>query len=236
MKLKSNVVILSFVLLVAGFILAFSFQLTNDNGSSETMTNSQWEVEDELRNEILIQQSLNRNLTEELRIIQTEMNRVEEDVANHERRNFNLVEDMDKLRMITGAVAVKGEGIEVRLDDAEYIPEDQHANNFIVHEQHVQQVIDELIVTGAEAIAVNGHRVNHQSYIQCIGPVIEIDGQRSFAPFVITAIGDSEQLELALNLSGGVRDQLVNENVEVRMEKKNEIVLDPYFEEGESLS
>ncbi|WP_236784698.1 DUF881 domain-containing protein [Alteribacter salitolerans] len=232
-KVKGSHVVLSFVLLFAGFLIAFSYQLTSDNSYPQAAGDSQWKVEDDLRNNILMQQSVNRNLTEELRLIQAEMSRVEEEVANHERRYFNLVEDMDKLRMLTGAVAVIGEGIEITLDDAEFVPDDQHANNFIVHEQHVQKVIDELLVTGAEAIAVNGHRINQNSYIQCIGPVIEIDGNRSFAPFTITAIGESEQLNLAVNLSGGVVDQLVQDNVEVRVEKKNDVLLDPFYEEGD---
>nr|WP_035186362.1 DUF881 domain-containing protein [Alteribacter aurantiacus] len=232
MRVKGRHVVLSFVLLFAGFIIAFSYQLTSDDRSLRADTGSQWKVEDDLRNDILMQQSVNRNLTEELRLIQSEMKLIEEEVANHERRYFNLVEDMDKLRMLTGAVAVTGEGIEITLDDADYVPDDQHANNYIVHEMHVQKVIDELLVTGAEAIAVNGHRINQNSYIQCIGPVIEIDGNRSFAPFVITAIGESEQLNLAVNLTGGVVDQLLYDNVEVRVEKKNEVLLDPFFEEG----
>ncbi|WP_306419225.1 DUF881 domain-containing protein [Alteribacter natronophilus] len=232
--MKGSHVILSFVLLFTGFILAFSFQLTMESRSSADFS-SQPEVEDELRNQIIMQQEANRELTEELRSLQSELSLAEEETAASERRYFNLVEDMDKLRMLTGEVAVQGEGIEVRLDDADYVPEDQHANSFIVHEEHVQRVIDELFVSGAEAVAVNGRRINHQSYIQCIGPVIEIDGDRSFAPFVITAIGDSEQLELALNLNGGVRDRLVSENVEVRIQKQNNIILDPDFDDSEDV-
>ncbi|PYZ97930.1 hypothetical protein CR205_04865 [Alteribacter lacisalsi] len=232
MKVKGNHVIYSLVLLFTGFILAFSFQLTSEHRASPAASD-QPEAEDELRNHIIRQQAVNQELTEELRRIQSELSHIEEEAAGSERRYFNLVENVDRLRMITGEVPVAGEGIEVRLDDAAFVPEDQHANNFIVHEQHVQKVIDELFVTGAEAVAVNGHRINHQTYIQCIGPVIEIDGNQSFAPFIITAIGDSEQLELSLGMTGGVVDSLVSENVEVRVQKKPDVTLDPYFGENE---
>ncbi len=41
----------------------------------------------------------------------------------------------------------------------------------------------------------------------------QIDGIEYPAPFEITAIGDPEVLSSALNLTGGVKDQLVNENI-----------------------
>ncbi|MDQ0253813.1 uncharacterized protein YlxW (UPF0749 family) [Evansella vedderi] len=231
MRVKGSHVIFSFVLLVTGFIIALSYQFTNENNPGNQLSNSQWRAEDELRNQVLMEQAVNRSLAEELREIQNQINEIEEVVANDERLYFNLIEDLDRLRMVTGSVRVKGEGISVTLRDAEYVQEGENPNNYIVHEQHIQKVVDELLVTGAEAIAINGHRINHQSYIHCIGPVIEIDGHVSFAPFEITAIGDSETLNGALNMFGGVVDQLLSDNIEVRIEKRNEIVLDPYFSE-----
>lgn len=218
-------------MLVTGFIIAFSYQYTNESSNGNAITNHQWKQEDDLRNQVLNQQVLNRNLQEELRAIQTQVRQLEEEIADQETAYFNLVEDLEKLRMIAGQVQVKGPGLEVTLKDYSYVPEDENPNNYIVHEQHIQRVVHELLVTGAEAIAINGQRINHQSYIQCIGPVIRIDGNTSFAPFVITAIGDADKLESALNLVGGVKDQLVNDQIEVRVEKKNEIILDPYLTE-----
>lgn len=54
-----------------------------------------------------------------------------------------------------------------------------------------------------------------------------MDGVPYPAPFVITAIGDPDVLSSALNLTGGVKDQLVNDNVVFTLEKEDEIVLNP---------
>nr|WP_246596079.1 DUF881 domain-containing protein [Bacillus alkalicola] len=233
-KVKGSHVILSLVLLVSGFIVALSYQFTNLNSAANQTNGSQWREEDELRDQILMEQMVNRSLTEELRDIQNQLTEFEEEIVNQQTRYFNLVEDLDRLRMITGNVGVVGEGLSVTLNDSEYV-EGENPNNYIVHEQHIRMLIDELLVTGAEAIAINGHRINSQSYIQCIGPVIEVDGHISFAPFEITALGDSETLNEAINMVGGVKDRLLSDNIEVRIEKKNEIVLEPYFSErGES--
>jgi uncharacterized protein YlxW (UPF0749 family) len=65
------------------------------------------------------------------------------------------------------------------------------------------------------------------SYIVCNGPVITVDGVPYPAPFVITAIGDPDVLSSSLNLTGGVKDQLVNDNVVFSLEKEDEVVLNP---------
>ncbi|OIJ09811.1 hypothetical protein BKP35_15110 [Anaerobacillus arseniciselenatis] len=231
MKVKGNHVILSFVLIITGFIVALSYQFANEGQNSQVITERQWNKEDELRNQVLFEQSLNRNLSEELRAIQAEINTIEEEIAYQERAYFNLVEDLDKLRMVTGSVGVKGPGIEVTLSDADYVPDGENPNFYIVHEGHIQKVIHELLVTQAEAIAINGQRISHQSYIQCVGPVIRIDGNTSFAPFVITAIGDPDKLHDSLHLPGGVRDQLLSDQVEVKIEKKELIIMDPFLSE-----
>ncbi|QKS73257.1 DUF881 domain-containing protein [Paenalkalicoccus suaedae] len=215
---------LTFVLLVTGFLVAWSMQTTS-NRASESQVDS-WELDDELRLELLNEQEATLSLEEELQSVQQELQVLEDTISQEERTYFNYIEDIDRLRMVTGEVPVKGMGIEVTLDDAEYIPGSDNPNDYIVHEQHLQVVIDELLVAGAEAIAINGYRINHQSAINCIGPVIDVDGNTSFAPFVITAIGEQETLEESLQLTGGVTDQLVNENVQVRVEKQSEVYLE----------
>ncbi len=134
--------------------------------------------------------------------------------------------------MYLGKVKVKGPGIEILLEDGDY-KKDEDANNYLVHEHHVFKVVNELFVSGASAIAINGQRLKADSYIVCTGPVITIDGNPYPAPFKITAIGDTDTLAAAVTLKGGgVRDQLVNDNIMFTIEKKKQIVLDPIL--GES--
>ncbi|MDP4163311.1 MAG: DUF881 domain-containing protein, partial [Bacillota bacterium] len=73
----------------------------------------------------------------------------------------------------------------------------------------------------------NGQRLSSNSYIVCNGPVITVDGYQHPAPFVISAIGDPDVLSAALNITGGVKDQLVNDNIVFTLEKKDEIVFEP---------
>ncbi|RTR35497.1 DUF881 domain-containing protein [Robertmurraya yapensis] len=226
LKLKGKYVILSLVSLVLGYMIAFSYQLTREN-ESDTITNSQWERDIELRNELIAQEENNRELQQELADKQEKLLQMEEELSEQEQGFFNLAEDAEKYRMFLGKVKVKGKGVTVTLADGQYDPNEENINNYLVHEHHVFNVINELYVSGATAIAINGQRLTHNSYIVCNGPVIEVDGNPHPAPFVITAIGDPEVLSAAINITGGVKDMLVNENIEFKLEENQQIVLDP---------
>ena len=91
---------------------------------------------------------------------------------------------------------------------------------------HVFKVVNELYISGAAAYAINGQRLSSHSYIFVMDRLLQWMEMNS-APFVITAIGDPDVLSSALNLTGGVKDQLVNDNIVFTLEKKDDIVLNP---------
>jgi len=227
MKVTGNHVIFSLVFLVLGFIIAFSYHLTQSENDKTEMTGEQWERDIALRSQLVDLEEKNRQLQKELNEKQERVREIEKEMSQEAQVYFNLAEDTEKFRMFLGKVKVKGKGVEVILADGDYNPEEKNVNNYIVHEHHIFKVINELYISGAQAIAINGQRLSHNSYILCNGPVIEIDGRQHPAPFIITAIGDAEVLASALNLTGGVKDSLVNENIQFTLEQKNEIIMDP---------
>ncbi|WP_091582850.1 DUF881 domain-containing protein [Alteribacillus bidgolensis] len=229
---KSEVRMLTILFMVLGFLLTLSYQTAAEKNNIVEEGQALWE-EDRLRNSVLEEQEQNKELEEEWRTLQGEVREIEEEIAGEEVSSFNLVEDLERLRMLTGEVPVKGPGIEVTLNDHTYVPDGSNPNDYIVHERHIQEVVDELVLADAEAISINGFRITRNSYIQCIGPVIKVDSSTSAAPFVIQAVGDPEQLEAALELSGGVKDKLVNENVEVRTQKQNQVMMEAVVGESE---
>ncbi|MFD1735728.1 DUF881 domain-containing protein [Bacillus salitolerans] len=232
MKVKGKHVILSFVCIVLGFMISFSYQFTKSENANGNVTDRQWEREYEYRNILIAQEEKNRNLQQELFEVQEQVRKVEESLGTQEQVLFNLVEDVEKLRMYVGEVRVQGKGIEVTLEDASYIPSEANINNYIVHESHIHKVINELLISGADAIAINGQRIFHDSFILCIGPVISVDGTQYPAPFTISAIGDPDILNAALNMTGGVVDHLVSENINVKVEKKQTLALEAVLSKG----
>ncbi|MDR7074477.1 DUF881 domain-containing protein [Fictibacillus barbaricus] len=229
-KIKGKHLFLSLILLVTGFILSFSYQRAQIRENEVTQSN-EWKKEDSLRSQILTLQKTNRSLSEDLQKLQRNVGAKESKLADQEKASYSLVRDLKKLRMVVGNVKVKGEGVQVTLSDSSYVPEGENPNDYIVHEEHIRSVIDELHISGAEAIAINGQRISHDTYISCVGPVVSVDGNQYPAPFVITAIGDSHALEKALNLY--IVNKIVNDGVEVRVEQESAIEMEPFItEEG----
>lgn len=227
MMKKGRYVVLSLVLLVIGFMISFSYHLTQQQKESIKITTSQWERDMKLRNELVELEEKNRKLQKELFAKQKKVMDMEKKLAEEQQAYYDMAEEAERYRVFLGKVKVKGPGVIVTLKDGQYNPSEENVNNYLVHERHVFMVVNELYAAGAEAVAVNGQRLSHRSYIVCNGPVIEIDGNQHPAPFEIAAIGDPKVLSAALELQGGIKDMLVSENIEVKIETKNEIVFNP---------
>ncbi|MDC3416477.1 DUF881 domain-containing protein [Aquibacillus salsiterrae] len=218
MKLKGKHVILSLVLLVFGFLLSFSYQQTKNDSKITQLSNQSWERGYFYRQQLIDLEGENKELRAELDRKRQEIQRFEETLGQQKSVIRDYVETKKNLQMFTGELPIKGEGIKVTLRDANYIPSEANANQYIVHERHVQLVLNELNSAGAKALSINGQRLYKDSYISCVGPVISVDGRQHAAPFVIAAIGEPEVLELSMTLSNGVIDLLVSDNVEVELE------------------
>ncbi|MFS0823699.1 DUF881 domain-containing protein [Bacillus sp. 1P02SD] len=229
MKVKGKHVILSFVCLVLGFMISFSYQFTKEQLESNQVTEQQWNEEAKIRTELNEQNEKNNELQLKLKEKQNQIQAIEEELAKEEQEQiyFNLVEEVEKYRMVVGEISVKGPGVVVTLEDASYVPSGQDVNNYLVHESHLFKVINELYVSGAQAVSINGKRLQSNSYIYCNGPVVVVDGAPFPAPFVISAIGDPDVLVPALNMNGGITDQLIQDNIVVKIENKAQIEMDP---------
>ncbi|WP_281975615.1 DUF881 domain-containing protein [Halobacillus litoralis] len=226
MKRKGRSVILSLVLLVSGFLISFSYQQTKSEPEMVQLNDSQWEKEYFYQQQLLDMEERNKQLRDELKSKREDIQGYEKEWADREQVVVDFVERKKKLQMLAGEIPIQGEGVQVTLSDAAYIPEEDQANQYIVHESHIHKVLNELLSAGAKAVAINGQRYMKDSYIACTGPVITVDGVQHPAPFVISAIGDSDVLSSSLKLTRGVLDQLGNENVEVKITEEQRIEMD----------
>ncbi|ALC80970.1 MULTISPECIES: DUF881 domain-containing protein [Bacillus] len=230
--MKGKTVILSLAMLILGIMISYSYQFAREK-NKQAETSELWREEYSLRNELISQEKQNKELEKELNEKKSKVQAAEEKLKSEKKVYYNLLEDVEKYRMYVGEIGVKGKGVQVTLEDASYIPEGENVNNYIVHESHLFHVINEMLISGAEAIAINGQRITHQSYIRCNGPVVTVDGHQHPAPFTITAIGDPDVLIPALNISGGVLDQLNQDHVTFNLEEKDNIKIEPLLENAE---
>jgi uncharacterized protein YlxW (UPF0749 family) len=228
-KINGNQVVLSLVCLVLGYMLSFSYHLTQKENETKhsKISDKQWERTIDLRNQLIAQEETNQKLQKDLKQKQDLVLENEKELSKEAQVFYTLVDEVEKYRMFLGNVKVIGKGVKVTLDDGAFDSKIENVNNYLVHEFHVFKVVNELYVSGASAVAINGQRLSSHSYIVCNGPVITVDGKPHPAPFVITAIGDPDVMTKALDLAGGIKDQLVNDHIVFSLEKENEIVLAP---------
>ena len=230
-KKKGKHILFSVVFLVLGFILAFSYKTLGKNGEEGNPTSALLVDEEKYREDLILQQERNRELSDDIGVKQEEIRAYEQSFSDSKEDHADLVEEAKDLRLLLGVVPATGSGIKVTLKDAEYNPVEQNPNDYIVHESHVFRVINELRISGAQGLAINGQRITANSYIKCTGPVITVDGKMFPAPFVIEAIGEADVLEEALHLKGGVIDGLVLDNIVVSTEQVKKIQLSALGEE-----
>ncbi|WP_262172867.1 DUF881 domain-containing protein [Saccharococcus sp. Marseille-Q5394] len=223
-KNRGRYILYSFVFLILGFIFAFSYR-TLGKDSSELAQSPTFQQEEQYREELIVQKERNKELADEIHAKQIEIRDFEQSFSENEDNHTVLVEEAKDLRLLLGVIPASGPGVRITLKDGDYDPVVLNPNDYIVHESHVLRVVNELKISGAQGIAINGQRISANSYIKCTGPVITIDGRTLPAPFVIEAVGDSEVLSAALNLGGGVIDGLVHDNIVVTLEQMKDIKL-----------
>lgn len=109
-----------------------------------------------------------------------------------------------------GTKAVTGPALSVRLNDAKLpttgIPAGLTADDFVVHQQDVQNVVNALWAGGAEAMMVQDQRVISTSAVRCVGNTLILQGRVYSPPYVIQAIGAQLAMRKALDESKQVRN------------------------------
>jgi uncharacterized protein YlxW (UPF0749 family) len=210
---------LTLVTFTTGMLIANSIVSTKLT-RTEQLNDQQLQQENQLNERILAEKEQNRHLEVQLLELQRQVGKVEEAMAQRKSEAAEILSQLEAARMMAGVVPVEGPGVVVTLQDSQNAASSPDVTNYIVHEQDVRLVVNELRAAGAEAISINGQRLVSNSAIRCVGPTIIVNGIKSAAPFVITAIGDPNTLESALNLPGGVV-QTLQDFVQIEVTKKD---------------
>lgn len=151
------------------------------------------------------------------------------DAAKGQQTSQAMQDALLQSEIMAGTVAVKGPGIRLVLDDSNTPRQPgEDPNLFILHDDDLLKVINELRAAGAEAISVNGQRLTALSEIRCAGPTISINNTRTAPPVEILAIGDPATLETALRLRGGVLDQLSFWKIDIKLTKQQDVTIPAY--------
>ncbi len=125
---------------------------------------------------------------------------------------------------------VQGTGIIITLNDSQQeVAEGEDVAWYLIHDIDILEIVNELRMAGAEAIAINDERVTATTSIRCGGPTINIDGKRHAVPFVIKAIGDPKTLEAsALAPESYIELYMSYSGIQVEIEKVEKLIIKGY--------
>lgn len=224
MKAKEWQISLVIVCFILGLILSIQFrtqrtlQGTVSSARSEEialMLNQSEKKRQELENEISILRE---------KIIEYEK------TASEGKTLLNAMQsELERMRIVAGLTKVTGPGVIVILDDSRSPAKPgEDPNIYLIHEEDILKIVNELFAAGAEAISLNGQRLVSFSEIRCVGPAMVVNGTRIAAPYEILAIGDPQTLESGLTMRGGIVEILRAVNIKVSITKSNKIVIPAY--------
>lgn len=155
-----------------------------------------------------------------------------ENKPNVEEKIFSAPNDLERLRIAAGLTAMEGEGVTIEMDDStREAKSGENPNLYVIHDDDVLRVINELRAAGAEAISINGQRLIETSEIRCAGPTLSVNNVRSAAPFIISAIGDKVSLENSIKMRGGVEQTLSVWGIRIEVKASDHVYIPPF--EGE---
>ena len=204
--------LIALVCVLIGFMVAVQFRTAQDAKGSL----SQQRIE-EISDRLLQTEHERDELSEELHKMQTA-------AASTDNQ-----QDKDLLRYRAALVPLEGEGVIVRMDDStKPAKAGENPNLYLIHDDDLLRVVNELRAAGAEAIAINGQRLTGTSEIRCAGPTLSVNNVRSSAPFEIRAIGDKKSLENALRMRGGVAETLGVWGIQLDIKASNDVYIPPY--------
>jgi uncharacterized protein YlxW (UPF0749 family) len=134
-----------------------------------------------------------------------DQSRLAEQVAALMAQAGQTAQEQDpNLALAAGAVEVHGPGVTVLLDDSKTVvdvladsattPSDR-----LVHQQDIDAVMNALWAGGAQAMAVQGHRITSATVVKCVGNVILVAGRVYSPPYQVSAIGPAENLRAQLD-------------------------------------
>ncbi|MEO7130574.1 MAG: DUF881 domain-containing protein [Dermatophilaceae bacterium] len=120
-----------------------------------------------------------------------------------------ITDRLKTLSIAAGAQPLVGTGLTLTLDDAPAPKGDADAGSrpssgFTsgrVASADLQIIVNGLWASGAEAISINGHRLTSMAAIRFAGQAIIVDFRPLARPYVITALGDPDQMRSAFDPS-----------------------------------
>ncbi len=219
--MKRGSISVAVVLLFLGMMLAVQIRSARQMQQNVPMARAQ-----ELTARLKEVKEERDTLREEVQDLRKRLDQVSAGVKSADQA---LKDQLEKARLEAGLLPVTGPGVQVTLNDSpKELQPGEDPNLYILHEEDLLKVVNELRAGGAEAISVNGQRLLATSEIRCAGNTILVNTRKIAPPVVILATGDPDTLQSGLEIKGGIFEQLKFWGLVADVQKKESITIPAY--------
>ena len=183
-----------------------------------------------LRDELLSVQGKYESLYKELEEREKILEQTRQAASNNNESDSQNEEDILNNQKLLGLTDVSGQGLIIKLDENRDVDSNEvlNINGYLVHEEDLLYIVNELFNAGADAVSINDERVVSTTSILCDGNIIRINGKMVGVPITIKAIGYPERLDGALTRPGGYLEVMANDGIIVSVERSENISITKY--------
>lgn len=227
MKAKRGTAAIALTCMLLAFLLTWQLRSITAMGG---ITNSTAMARaEQLQAQLMAEQEKNEALYKQILEYKDELQAFSDQAEESGGYAKVLAQRLEQTMILTGQSTVSGPGVTVRLSDSTRVNvSGVDENNFVIHDEDLLKVINELRDAGAEALAINGERILATSEIRCAGAIVSVNNNRYAAPYVVTAIGDPDQLSGALTMRQGVVDELKVWGIQCDISKESSLTIKGY--------
>ncbi|MBD7910058.1 MULTISPECIES: DUF881 domain-containing protein [Clostridium] len=225
MNNKRAKVIVFISTIVVGFLIAGNFSFEGFD-SSFPLNAKEYQNAIETKN----------NLLKEVGSLKSDNQEIKEKIDKYNNNDVNYDKILSDMKaqvrdygMLTGLNEATGPGIVVVINDGiidNSADSQEDADRKTLHDADMFSLLNELKSAGAEAIAINDHRISPLTALTCKYAFLEFeDGDMVSAPFNIYAIGDPESMKTLLLQEGSYLKRLKIRGLSVNLDVKDNITL-----------
>jgi uncharacterized protein YlxW (UPF0749 family) len=108
----------------------------------------------------------------------------------------DLGQRLQDARLAAGLIGLQGPGVVIQLrDSGQTVLPGDNPNDYLVSADDVRTVVEQLWLSGAEGVAVNGERITTGTAILDIGGTVLVNSAYLAPPYQISAIGPPDLLD-----------------------------------------
>ena len=183
-----------------------------------------------LRDELLSIQGKYQSLYNKLEEREKTLEETRQIAANNNESDTQNEEQIKNNQKLLGLTDISGQGLIIRLDENREVDSNQvlNINGYLVHEEDLLYIVNELFNAGADAVSINDQRIVNATSILCDGNIIRVNGEMIGVPITIKAIGYPERLDGALTRPGGYLEIMASDGVIVSVERSENISISKY--------